>query len=54
LEDHVALDMLLDFARDLGVGKHLHIESVADDPHNPYEFALRPPNGRAMSDAELH
>jgi ornithine cyclodeaminase len=42
LEDHVALDMLLDYAHELGVGKRLRLESISDDPRDPYHFALKP------------
>lgn len=40
LEDHVALELLLDYARQAGLGKRLQLETIADDPHNPYHFAL--------------
>lgn len=39
LEDHVALGLLMDYARDLGLGIPIEIESLADDPHDPYGFA---------------
>ncbi|MBL8093809.1 MAG: ornithine cyclodeaminase family protein [Anaerolineales bacterium] len=39
LEDHVALGLLMDYARDLGLGIPVDIESLAEDPHDPYAFA---------------
>lgn len=38
LEDQVALEMLLDMAKDFGLGTELDLESISDDPHNPYSF----------------
>jgi ornithine cyclodeaminase/alanine dehydrogenase-like protein (mu-crystallin family) len=39
LEDHVALQLLLDYADDLGLGTPMKLESVSNDPHNPYQFS---------------
>jgi ornithine cyclodeaminase/alanine dehydrogenase-like protein (mu-crystallin family) len=40
LEDQVAAEMLLDFARQLKLGTTIQIESVSTDPRNPYQFAI--------------
>ncbi len=39
LEDQIALQMLLDYAGELGLGTPLELESASDDPRNPYHFA---------------
>jgi ornithine cyclodeaminase/alanine dehydrogenase-like protein (mu-crystallin family) len=39
LEDQVALEMLLDYARGLGVGDLVDLENIPGDPKNPYQFA---------------
>ncbi len=38
LEDQVAMRMLMDYARQLGLGMPIQIESVSTDPKNPYAF----------------
>jgi ornithine cyclodeaminase/alanine dehydrogenase-like protein (mu-crystallin family) len=38
LEDQVAMEMLLDFAQQLGVGRRVQLESTSGDPRNPYHF----------------
>ncbi len=38
LEDQVALNMMLDYAEDLGLGKLIQLESISADPHDPYHF----------------
>jgi ornithine cyclodeaminase/alanine dehydrogenase-like protein (mu-crystallin family) len=38
LEDQVALDMMLAYAADLGIGYHLQIEDTAADPKDPFLF----------------
>jgi len=38
LEDLIALEMFLEYARELKLGQRLHIESVSKDPHDPYHF----------------
>ena len=38
LEDQVAMEMLLDYATELGLGTNLPIEHISDDPKNPYKF----------------
>lgn len=38
LEDQVAFQMLIDCAADLGLGTPVDLESMSDDPHNPYAF----------------
>lgn len=40
LEDQVAAEMLLDFAKQLKLGTMIQIESVSSDPRNPYQFDL--------------
>ena len=37
LEDHVALEHLLEQARILGIGAPLELETICKDPYNPYE-----------------
>ncbi|MGK7872115.1 MAG: ornithine cyclodeaminase family protein [Xenococcaceae cyanobacterium] len=39
LEDQVAMNMLLDYATELGVGTFMQIESISADVRNPYHFA---------------
>lgn len=39
LEDQIALQLLLDYATDLGLGISVELESSSDDPYNPYHFA---------------
>ncbi len=38
LEDEIAMEILIEYAKELELGKTLEIESVSEDPHNPYEF----------------
>lgn len=38
LEDLVTLEMLIDYAGELGLGQHVALESVSEDPHDPYQF----------------
>jgi ornithine cyclodeaminase/alanine dehydrogenase-like protein (mu-crystallin family) len=38
LEDQAALEMLMDYAADLGLGARMELESISNDPHNPYAF----------------
>ncbi|HQV33326.1 MAG TPA: ornithine cyclodeaminase family protein, partial [Calditrichia bacterium] len=38
LEDMVTLDLLIECANDLGIGTPLNIESLSEDPKNPYGF----------------
>jgi ornithine cyclodeaminase/alanine dehydrogenase-like protein (mu-crystallin family) len=38
VEDQVVLDLLLDHARDLGIGHALELEAAAADPYDPYAF----------------
>jgi ornithine cyclodeaminase/alanine dehydrogenase-like protein (mu-crystallin family) len=40
LEDQVAADMLINFARQFNLGTTIQIESVSSDPRNPYQFAV--------------
>lgn len=41
LEDHVALDVILDYAVKLGVGHRLQVELIPVNALNPYELAVR-------------
>ena len=38
LEDQVGLGMLLKYAAELNLGKEIEIESISDDPRDPYQF----------------
>ena len=38
LEDHLALDMLLDYAGEMGLGTFVDLETPAVDPRDPYAF----------------
>ncbi|MER7193910.1 hypothetical protein [Streptomyces flaveolus] len=38
LEDHVALDVLLELAEEAGTGDRVQIEHLPDDALNPYSF----------------
>jgi ornithine cyclodeaminase/alanine dehydrogenase-like protein (mu-crystallin family) len=42
VEDEVALAMLLFYAKELGLGTRMQIESDAHDPHDPYAFVNDP------------
>ncbi len=53
LEDAVAADLLLDFAREMGVGSSLEIESVSEDPWDPYAFYEAPVAGSSASGSPL-
>jgi len=44
LEDQVALEMILDYAKELGIGTAMQVECSSLDPHNPYEFLDSAPN----------
>lgn len=44
LEDHVALDLFMEYAKDFDLGSLIEIESVSHDAKNPYEFVF---NGAA-------
>lgn len=37
IEDQVAMDMLMDYATELGLGQKIQLESVTTDPRNPYQ-----------------
>ncbi|MEO0422005.1 MAG: ornithine cyclodeaminase family protein [Pseudomonadota bacterium] len=39
LEDHVALELALEWAEQFNLGLELDLESISDDPLNPYQFA---------------
>jgi ornithine cyclodeaminase/alanine dehydrogenase-like protein (mu-crystallin family) len=38
LEDEVAMKLLLDHAGDMNLGTRVRLESIPEDPHDPYEF----------------
>lgn len=42
LEDHVALNLILSMADELGLGQRIQIENFSDDPKNPYGFLFEP------------
>jgi len=37
-EDQVAMDMLIEFATDMGLGNEVALECISDDPKDPYRF----------------
>ena len=41
VEDQVAMDLVLAYAEDLGIGTQIELESVTNDPRDPYEFLSR-------------
>jgi len=41
LEDHVAMQLLMDYAREFGLGNTLELECIGSDARNPYEFMLQ-------------
>lgn len=43
VEDLSAMEMLLEYAKEFQLGKHVELESISDDPMNPYELAESPP-----------
>jgi len=45
LEDHVAMEVLIDHAAKLKIGQFLEIESISNDPYNPYEFLHKSVSG---------
>ena len=47
LEDWVAMELAVEKANELGLGKHVAIESLTGDPRNPYDFLC----GTTASDA---
>ncbi len=42
LEDHAALDLFIERAKELGLGTLVQIECKSDDPRNPYGFLDKP------------
>ncbi|NNE45358.1 MAG: ornithine cyclodeaminase family protein [Rhodothermales bacterium] len=40
LEDHVALELMLGYGREFGLGAEIEIESFSHDAKNPYEFVF--------------
>jgi hypothetical protein len=38
LEDQVAMEVLMDFASELGIGQRVALETVSDDPKDPFGF----------------
>ncbi len=52
LEDQVAMQMMLDYATDLGLGTAIDIESISDDPLNPYQFMTQPDDTPVQAQAE--
>jgi ornithine cyclodeaminase/alanine dehydrogenase-like protein (mu-crystallin family) len=40
LEDHVAATLMMDYARELGLGRQVAFECLPPDPKDPYSFLL--------------
>ncbi|HMR63511.1 MAG TPA: ornithine cyclodeaminase family protein [Anaerolineae bacterium] len=53
LEDHVALEMMLDYAAELKLGTPLQIETTSIDPYNPYQFVAETPRSAAVNGHHL-
>lgn len=51
LEDRVTMEIVLDHARELGLGTEVEIESVTRDPRHPYEMVAPPASSTAPSPA---
>ena len=51
LEDHVALEMMIGYGREFGLGAEIEIESFSHDAKNPYEFVFE--NGEIPASANL-
>lgn len=51
LEDHVAMDMLLEYCEDAGIGDMVQLESSIGDPRNPYDFGLGRRERQALESA---
>jgi ornithine cyclodeaminase/alanine dehydrogenase-like protein (mu-crystallin family) len=51
LEDQVAMDLLLEHAREFAIGSEIQIECISDDPRDPYEFltSSRGPDQRQLA-----
>ena len=45
VEDQVAMALLLDYAEKLNLGTSIQIESISNDPRNPYQFVM---NGKTQ------
>jgi ornithine cyclodeaminase/alanine dehydrogenase-like protein (mu-crystallin family) len=45
LEDQVAMELLMDHARRLGVGSTVVLEDIGDDPLDPYRLGRSAPRG---------
>ncbi len=43
VEDLAAMEMLMEYAKELQLDQRLELESVSDDPMNPYEFDISQP-----------
>ena len=39
VEDLAAMEILLSYARELGLGHHVDLECISNDPMNPYDFS---------------
>lgn len=51
LEDKVAVEMLIDYAKDLNLGTFIQLESISEDPLNPYQFTTVSDDFPESSDA---
>jgi L-lysine cyclodeaminase len=47
LEDQVTMELLMEYARELGVGRSIAIETVSADALNPYDFLVPSASGAA-------
>ncbi|MEM7346336.1 MAG: ornithine cyclodeaminase family protein, partial [Chloroflexota bacterium] len=41
VEDQIAMTMMIDYAKQYGLGATVQIESSSNDPHNPYQFVTQ-------------
>ncbi|MEM9888638.1 MAG: ornithine cyclodeaminase family protein [Bacteroidota bacterium] len=39
LQDHVVMELFMEYAKELGVGQYIQIENAPEDAKNPYSFA---------------
>ncbi len=54
IEDHVAGEMIIEYAEQIGIGESIELESISADPKDPYGFAMKDinlvPSKRAAAD----
>ena len=39
MQDHVVMELFMEYAKELGVGQYIQIENAPEDAKNPYSFA---------------